>query len=73
MLQMPRRSNDPSNDNFHEVVKPMLSFSIGFIKPKYTTFTNISIEIIEDNRYMPYFKVIYMYFIIILSSYVKYK
>ncbi|WCJ24493.1 hypothetical protein M5689_006451 [Euphorbia peplus] len=41
---------------FHEVLRVMIQFSIYLIKPKDQTFATTPAEILNDERYMPYFK-----------------
>lgn len=52
-----QRSGETISRVFHEVLNALLKMAIDLIKPIDATFTSIPQEILNDKRYMPYFKV----------------
>ncbi|XP_021677645.2 uncharacterized protein LOC110662822 [Hevea brasiliensis] len=60
-----QHSGETVSRNFHEVLKAMLCLSIDMIKPTDPTFSNIPPEILNDDRYMPHFKVYFSNFFLI--------
>ena len=54
--------------NFHEVLKTIMRFSIDLIKPKDPTFSTIPSEILNDERCMPHFKVLWTFILLLTCT-----
>lgn len=59
-----QHSGETVSRNFREVLKAMMRFSIDLIKPKDLTFSTIPSEILNDERYMPHFKVLQIFILL---------